>query len=832
MSGGSLSAGTVSLGVKGDASGFGKKLSDDIKGQGAIFSSLGKHVGGLIVGGLGLAGIGLSIGAVFKTGFDEASDASAGIAQLAAGIKSTGNAANVSVKGMSDLASSIQDMSGQTDDSIVKAEQLLLTFTNIKNSGPNKIFDQATQAAADMAAKMGGDASSNAILLGKALNDPVKGVTALTRVGVSFTQGQKDSIAAMVKTGNTVGAQKVILKELQTEFGGAAQAAGQTLPGMLDRGKRAFEDLSQSAVETLLPIVQPAIAGVADVLKKASPFITEFAAGVGEKITDAVRVAGPIISGLVSDVRNLVTGFQDGTGAGGEIRTVLTEIYNDGVKPLADFVIATVVPAVQNLVTGFRDGTGAGGSLRDAAEKIYSEGLVPLADFITGTALPDLKMIEDWIVGPGVSALGSFVDWVGRSKQAIADTAAVIAALLLPVFADMTVKAVVSAATQVAAWVSTQVAAVQSSVAQFAAHYRAVAGWVMSAGAAIASGAETVAIWAMIQADSIAAAAKVVGAHLAVVGGWISSAASAIASGATQVGVWIAQGVQAGIGAAKVIGSLLVVAGGWIASAATATASGIVMAAAWVIGLGPIAWIIAAVVAIGAALVLAYNKVSWFHDAVDEAWSGIKTAIAAVSDWLGNTLWPFLKLLWAGVMYDVNMVGSVFSSVWSGIKTGAEFVWNILQTVFAWSPLGLVIDNWGAITGFFSDLPGKIGAAASGMWDGIVSAFKSAINTVIHLWNDFHLTLGGGSILGMDIPSVTLDTPDIPLLADGGIVPATPGGRLVRVAEAGQAEAIIPLPKNEPNGKPGVGDTYNIYEATSAEATANEVARRMAKLGR
>jgi hypothetical protein len=93
-------------------------------------------------------------GAVIKTGLDETLDASAGIAQLQAGIESTGNVANVSVKGMTDLASSIQNMSGQTDDSIVKAESLLQTFTNIRNEGPNKIFDDATLAAANMAAKM------------------------------------------------------------------------------------------------------------------------------------------------------------------------------------------------------------------------------------------------------------------------------------------------------------------------------------------------------------------------------------------------------------------------------------------------------------------------------------------------------------------------------------------------------------------------------------------------------------------------------------------------------------------------------------------------------
>jgi phage-related protein len=195
--------------------------------------------------------------AVFKTGIDEQKDFLAGQAQLASGIKSTGGAAHVTVAGLEDLASSIQNYSGQTDDSIVASEKLLLTFTNVRNEvgKGNDIFTQATKASADMAAKMGGDASNYAIKLGKALNDPVKGLTALTRVGVSFTAGQAKQVKAMVTAGNTMGAQKLILAELNKEFGGSAKAAGDTLPGKMARAKRAFEDVSQSVVSSLMPVL-------------------------------------------------------------------------------------------------------------------------------------------------------------------------------------------------------------------------------------------------------------------------------------------------------------------------------------------------------------------------------------------------------------------------------------------------------------------------------------------------------------------------------------------------------------------------------------------------
>jgi hypothetical protein len=297
-----------------------KELSSvDVEGAGKkAGSKFGKVLAGAAVAGIGSVIAGAA--AVLKTGFQEAMDASAGNAQLAAGIKSTGNAANVSVKGLNDLASSIQGMSGQTDDSIVAAEGLLLTFTNIKNSKTDKIFDDATLAAANMAAKMGGDASSQAVLLGKALNDPVKGISALTRVGVSFTDGQKATIKSMVEAGDVAGAQKIILKELNTEFGGAAEAAGKSLPGQMEIMKRSFEDVSQSIAEKLIPIVLPALKGIADVVTKR----------------------------ILPAVDRFIAGFKSGEGIGGKFRDVFERVRSV-LGDVGKYVTGTVIPAVQTL---------------------------------------------------------------------------------------------------------------------------------------------------------------------------------------------------------------------------------------------------------------------------------------------------------------------------------------------------------------------------------------------------------------------------------------------------------------------------------------------------
>lgn len=230
---------------------------------------------------------------MFKTGVGEQKDFLAGQAQLAAGIKSTGNAANVSVKGMEGLASTIQDYSGQTDDSIVASEKLMLTFTNVRNSAGknNDVFDQSIKVTADMAARMGGDASKYAVQLGKALNDPVKGLTALTRIGVTFTDQQQKQVKAMVANGDAMGAQKLIIKELNKEFGGSAKAFGDTLPGQMERAKRSFEDISQQLVASLMPIlttlaqvilrdVLPAVKKVIDFISANIKWLLPLAAGI------------------------------------------------------------------------------------------------------------------------------------------------------------------------------------------------------------------------------------------------------------------------------------------------------------------------------------------------------------------------------------------------------------------------------------------------------------------------------------------------------------------------------------------------------------------------
>lgn len=176
-------------------------------------------------------------------------------AQTQAVIKSTGGAARVTAKDVDRLANSISSYSGIDDEAVAAGENMLLTFTNIRNETGkgNDIFNQSTKILADMSVALGQDMPKSAIQLGKALNDPIKGVTALQRVGVSFTAQQKEQIATLVEHGRTIDAQRLILHELNKEFGGSAKAAGDTLPGQLNKARNAFDNMASGLLESLLP---------------------------------------------------------------------------------------------------------------------------------------------------------------------------------------------------------------------------------------------------------------------------------------------------------------------------------------------------------------------------------------------------------------------------------------------------------------------------------------------------------------------------------------------------------------------------------------------------
>jgi hypothetical protein len=204
-------------------------------------------------------------------------------AQLAAALKSTGNAAGQTVQGLNEHAAALQRVTVFGDDAIIEAQNLLLTFTQIQGD----TFPKATEAVLNVAQAMGTDLKSAAIQVGKALNDPVLGVQALARSGIQFTQSQKDQIKTLVESGKQLEAQRIILKELETQFGGSAEAARNTLGGALAALNNSFGDLFEISQESSAGAIR-ALNALADRLVNLQPIISRITVVLAREIANFI----------------------------------------------------------------------------------------------------------------------------------------------------------------------------------------------------------------------------------------------------------------------------------------------------------------------------------------------------------------------------------------------------------------------------------------------------------------------------------------------------------------------------------------------------------------
>lgn len=171
----------------------------------------------------------VSIGKVIQTmgqAIQGAREATIAQRLLQSQLAATGNAAGISADNLSLISEELQSISNMDDDAIIQNLTVPLT-TFRKLSGD--VFERTQKAVLDMNAVLGdpnnpGSLRSMAVQVGKALNDPLIGLTALRRVGVSFSASQIEIIKNLVETNRLTEAQTMILSELETEFGGAAES--------------------------------------------------------------------------------------------------------------------------------------------------------------------------------------------------------------------------------------------------------------------------------------------------------------------------------------------------------------------------------------------------------------------------------------------------------------------------------------------------------------------------------------------------------------------------------------------------------------------------------
>jgi hypothetical protein len=224
----------------------------------------------------------IALGAVSVKAFDEQAQA---IAQVEAGLESTGEAAGFTSEQLQKMASDLQTKTLFGDEEILKnATAQLLTFTNIAGEQ----FARTQIAALNLATRLDGDLKSASIQLGKALNDPIANLSALSRSGIQFSEEQKKVIKELAETNRLAEAQTIILNELETQYGGAAEAAAEAGAGGFKQLQNALMDVSEEFGAIIIDGIDP--------LKDTLEAFTKLLSNTSKETKESIVLFGGIIS--------------------------------------------------------------------------------------------------------------------------------------------------------------------------------------------------------------------------------------------------------------------------------------------------------------------------------------------------------------------------------------------------------------------------------------------------------------------------------------------------------------------------------------------------------
>lgn len=691
----------------------------------------GSKAGGILGGAIGRA-VTLAVSAVavkkaydfVKGAVDNARESIEVSKQTEAVIRSTGGAANVTADHVDKLATAISNKTAMDDEAIASSENLLLTFKDVRNEvgAGNDIFDQASAVIADMSVALKTDLKGASIQVGKALNDPIQGITALTRSGVTFTQQQKDQIKTLVESGDKLGAQKIILAELRTEFGGSAEAVA-TSSGRLSV---VWGNLTEDLGKRLVPAIDAAAGFLADRLPGAA---------------DVAFAGLDHLSGMVGDLAGDIGSFFTALRTGlSEDEGTAIENAAIALRGMGDAVIEKVTPALEGADPLLERLADAVSRNRDVLEPAG----VALSTFVAG-------LIALHNASAGVSAVGTIIDalgpTLGAALAAVGGSAAIV------------------------------VAAIAAVVAAFAFAYIKIKPFhdaVDAVGRAIRDG--LVAAFDVVAPLVVGFGEKIAGAASAIadtVGSWISSAGDAfrgITSALSPLAQWFNDNVVSTFSAgAEFFAALFDRLRRIIEPAVQVIISILQTLLPIVVGvfsalidiIGPILSTIATLFADFVAVAMPVLSIAF-----DALRLVVETAFGAIRAVIEITL---------GIIRGVFEVMSGilrgdFSAIWEGlvdlVTTPLNAVWTFVDGFF------------GNLLDFMGGLPGKMAAAGSAMWDWLSDSLRGAVNIVVGLINGLIDLINSFQIhihivMPSEIPNINFDwsglgLPHVPELRDKG----------------------------------------------------------------
>lgn len=367
---------TITLTMLAETASINKGIAD-VNNRLGVMSKTTSKVGSLMKTAFVTAGaamIGSKVVDFFGDAISEARESQKVMAQTAAVLKSTGHAAGISAKQVGDLATAISNKTGIDDEAIQTGENLLLTFTNVRNEvgKGNDVFNQATMTATDMSAALGQDMKSSVMQLGKALNDPIKGISALSRVGVSFTEQQKKQVEALVKSGKTLEAQKIILGEVKKEFGGSAEAIatpGQKLAVVIGNIKESIGTALLPILDTVETYLAKNLPKWIDTAGRAFDSVKHFLSPVGDAFGQLVGYLTPVGQWFKDNpelMKGAAIALGIAAGAAGAFALAM------GAVVIATAPITLVVLAIAAVGAGFAYAYKHSESFRNAIDNIVT----------------------------------------------------------------------------------------------------------------------------------------------------------------------------------------------------------------------------------------------------------------------------------------------------------------------------------------------------------------------------------------------------------------------------------------------------------------------------
>jgi len=392
------------------------------------------------------------------SGFIRAAEESQQVSrQTEAVLASMGATSWTTADAVSELSERLSLQSGIDDELIQSGQNVLLTFGQVQNRvgrGRN-IFDRATQAALDMSVALGTDMNQAAMQVGKALNDPIRGLTQLRRVGIQFTAEQERQIRTMQEAGDVAGAQAVMLAELERQFGGSAEAQA-TASGKL---ATAWGNIQETLGEYLLPVFSEVAEWLAEKLPVAAEKLRgpmEGVKGVFEGVRTSVETFVTAFMTGSDEVAN--SGFQGVMAELGETSRQVFEWLRDNVPPIIqtiddklsgfidnwdeyvadfrygweNFVIGAIVVRTEwdkfyaNFIAGANRIKGYVLPVWNAVYRLFTESIIPAAKLLAGIIWNNLTL--SWEVMSRVASVGlGIINWqIGLIKGAVDGLIAVL----------------------------------------------------------------------------------------------------------------------------------------------------------------------------------------------------------------------------------------------------------------------------------------------------------------------------------------------------------------------------------------------------------------------